>query len=67
MSGRALERGVSETKLASALNVNVEVIRHRRQLLDGISPDVEDLLKDRVVGTLRAGVPLNEWLTRYVD
>lgn len=23
--------------------------------------------KDRVVGTLRAGVPLNEWLTRYVD
>ena len=48
---RALERGVSETKLASALNVNVEVIRHRRQLLDGISPDVEDLLKDRVVGT----------------
>ena len=23
--------------------------------------------RDRVVGTLRAGVPLNEWLTRYVD
>lgn len=23
--------------------------------------------KDRVVGTLRAGAPLNEWLTRYVD
>ena len=23
--------------------------------------------KDRVVSTLRAGVPLNDWLTRYVD
>lgn len=23
--------------------------------------------KDRVIETLRAGVPLNEWLTRYVD
>lgn len=48
---RALERGVSETKLAKALNVDVGVIRQRRQLLDGISPDVAELLKDKSVGT----------------
>ncbi len=47
---RALERGVSETKLAKALNVDVGVIRERRQLLDGISPDVAELLKDKPVG-----------------
>jgi ParB-like chromosome segregation protein Spo0J len=44
---RALERGVSEDKLARALDVDVKVIRQRRSLLDGISPDVAELLKDR--------------------
>lgn len=48
---RALKRGVSEEKLARALNVDVGVIRQRRQLLDGISPDVADLLKDKPVST----------------
>ena len=47
---RALERGVSEDKLARALDVDVKVIRQRRSLLDGISPDVAELLKDRPVG-----------------
>jgi hypothetical protein len=47
---RALERGVSEEKLARALDVDVKVIRQRRSLLDGISPDVAELLKDRPVG-----------------
>lgn len=48
---RAVDRGVSEAKLARALNVDVGVIRQRRQLLDGISPDVAELLKDKPVGT----------------
>lgn len=47
---RALERGVSEEKLARALNVDVKVIRNRRHLLAGINQDVAELLKDKPVG-----------------
>ncbi|MXP26929.1 chromosome partitioning protein ParB [Altererythrobacter indicus] len=46
----ALERGVSEEKLARALNVDTKVIRQRRHLLNGISQDVAELLKDKPVG-----------------
>lgn len=48
---RALKRGVSEEKLAKALNVDIGVIRQRRDLLNGISADVAELLKDKPVGT----------------
>lgn len=47
---RALDRGVPEEKLARALNVDAKVIRQRRHLLAGISPDVAELLKDKPVG-----------------
>ena len=47
---RALDRGVSEEKLARALNVDIKVIRNRRHLLRGISDDVAELLKDKQVG-----------------
>ena len=47
---RALERGVSEEKLARTLNVDVKVIRQRRSLLVGISDDVAELLKDKPIG-----------------
>lgn len=46
---RALERGVSETKLARALDVNTTVIKARRTMLDGICTEVVDLLKDKSV------------------
>ncbi|KIM00567.1 putative transcriptional regulator [Paramagnetospirillum magnetotacticum MS-1] len=46
---RALERGVPEEKLAKALNVDVSLIWRRRALLDGICPEVVDLLKDKSV------------------
>jgi ParB-like chromosome segregation protein Spo0J len=46
---KALERGVPEGKLAKALNVNIEMVKRRRILLDGICPEVIDLLKDRSV------------------
>ncbi len=46
---RALERGVPEEKLAKALNVDVASIVRRRSLLNGICPDVVDLLKDKTV------------------
>lgn len=48
---RALKRGVSEEKLARALNVDVRAIKRRRIMLDGICPEVVDLLKDRNMST----------------
>ena len=47
---RAIERGVSEDKLARALNVDVDSIRQRRDLLNGINADVAELLKDKPIG-----------------
>jgi ParB-like chromosome segregation protein Spo0J len=46
---RAIERGVSEDKLASVLNLDVRAIKRRRTLLVGICPEVVDLLKDKSV------------------
>ncbi|MBN8607440.1 MAG: ParB N-terminal domain-containing protein [Caulobacterales bacterium] len=46
---RALDRGVSEEKLARALNVEVKHLKRRKTLLDGICPEVVDLLKDKSV------------------
>lgn len=46
---RALERGVSEEKIGRALNVDARSIRRRRNLLEGICPEVVELLKDRSV------------------
>jgi hypothetical protein len=44
---RALERGVPEDRLAKALDINIASLRRKRDLLDGICPEVEDMLKDR--------------------
>jgi ParB-like chromosome segregation protein Spo0J len=46
---RALERGVSEEKLARALDVDVKAIQRRRSLLEGVAPEVIDLLKTHTV------------------
>jgi ParB-like chromosome segregation protein Spo0J len=46
---KAIERGVSEERIAKALNVDVPMIRRKRQLLDGICPEVAELLKDKHV------------------
>ena len=50
MITRALARGVSEEKLARALDIDVSAIKRRRTLLDGICPEVAELLKDRNIG-----------------
>jgi hypothetical protein len=42
---RAVERGVPEARIAAALNVNVELIRQKRTLLNGICPEAAELLK----------------------
>lgn len=46
---KAIEKGVSEERLARALNVNITSIRHKRSLLEGICPEVVELLKDKHV------------------
>src|SRR4051812_25164014 len=46
---RAIERGVSEEKLAKALNVDIRMIKSKRNLLKGICPEVVELLKDRSI------------------
>ena len=46
---RALERGVPEDKLARALNVNVQHVRRRVGLLNGICPEAASVLADKTV------------------
>lgn len=46
---RAIERGVPETKLAAALNIDVRSIVSRRNLLNGVCPEAAELLKDKMV------------------
>ena len=45
----AVRKGVSEERLARALNVNIQNIRTKRNLLVGICPEVADLLRDKHV------------------
>lgn len=44
---KAIERGVSEDRLAAVLNVNPDHIRRKRRLLDGICPEAAALLEDK--------------------
>jgi hypothetical protein len=45
----AVRKGVSEERLARALNVDIASIRKKRNLLVGICPEAAELLKDRHV------------------
>ena len=62
---RAIERGVSEERLARSLNINMKAVRRRRSMLNGICPEVIDLLKDKAVNpnafeTLRKMRPMRQ-------
>ena len=46
---KAIARGVPPERIAAALEVDVERIRSRQRLLDGIAPEVAEMLKDRMV------------------
>lgn len=46
---RAIERGVSEDRLAAALNVKLDHIRRKRRLLDGICAEAAAFLEDKHV------------------
>lgn len=46
---QAIKRGVSEEKIARALNLHVDNVIRRRDLLKGICPEVAELFKDKMV------------------
>src|SRR3546814_18453158 len=46
MIARAMDRGVSSADIATALNLQVESVLRRFRLLEGISPEAADMLKD---------------------
>jgi len=45
----AIEKGVSEERIARVLNVNPSSIRQKKNLLDGICPEAVELFKDKHV------------------
>lgn len=49
MISRALDRGVSKEKLAKALNLDVDSIERKKDMLKGICPEVQEMLKDKVI------------------
>jgi hypothetical protein len=53
---KAIERGVSEDRIAKALDVNVARIQQKRKLLDGICPEAVEALKDRHFATSVANI-----------
>ena len=44
---KAVEKGVSEERIAAVLNVDVAKIRQKSDLLNGIAPEAAELLKDK--------------------
>lgn len=46
---QAVQKGLSEERLARALNVNIANIRMKRNLLVGICSETADLLSDKPV------------------
>jgi ParB-like chromosome segregation protein Spo0J len=62
---KAVERGVSQERIAKALNVDVQSIRRKRHLLDGICAEVAEILKDKHIAIqtfieLRKTTPLRQ-------
>jgi ParB-like chromosome segregation protein Spo0J len=62
---KAIERGVPEVRIARALNIDVNTLRQKKRLLDGISSEAAELLKDKFVPVvtfelLKRMVPLRQ-------
>jgi len=49
MIRRAIDQGVNEERLATALNIDIRAIRTKMNLLNGICPEVIELLKNREI------------------
>lgn len=67
MIARAVERGVSEEKIAQALDVNVKIIIMKKNMLDGICPEVINLLKDKMVSHLAFPILRKVVQTRQIE
>jgi hypothetical protein len=67
MIRRAIDRGVSAQRLASALNVGIGQISKKVNLLNGICPEAIDLLKDRVFPENLASVLRKLKPTRQIE
>jgi ParB-like chromosome segregation protein Spo0J len=48
---KAIERGAPEAKIAAALNLDINTLRGKIRLLEGICPEAAELLKDRHVAS----------------
>ena len=46
---KALKAGVSEAKLASALNLDISSLRSKKSMLDGVCHEAINLLKDKIM------------------
>jgi hypothetical protein len=62
---KAVERGVPQDRIARALNVDVQNIVRKQRLLEGICPEVAEILKDKHIAIhtfaeLRKMVPLRQ-------
>ena len=62
---RAIQKGVSEERIAKTLNVNIAKIREKRDLLKGITPEIVGILKDkrispRAMSVLRKMKPMRQ-------
>ena len=62
---KAIQRGVPEERIAKALNVDIQNIVRKRRLLEGICPEVAEILKDKSIAIftfteLRKLVPLRQ-------
>ena len=62
---KAVERGVSEERIAKALNVDVHHIKRKRRLLEGICMEVAEIFKDKHIAIntfseLKKMVPLRQ-------
>jgi RepB plasmid partitioning protein len=49
---RAIERGVSQERLAKVLGVKIDYVKRRRSLLKGICPEAVDVLTDKPVNPI---------------
>jgi len=62
---KAIERGVSEHRIAKALDIDIPSLRAKMRLLKGICPEVAEMLKDKhisinAMGLLRRMAPLRQ-------
>jgi hypothetical protein len=53
---RAVQRGVPEAKIAQALDLDVQSIVRKRNLLESICEEATELLKDKMVATAVFGM-----------